>query len=642
MKEMKTKDEHIGNAPCRALFLLILLVLPVHAHDLKRRNRKPTKAALAIKQARQQLDAAKKKTAHECCAKPACDACALHKGGCACGVQVRAGQGACGECVESWQAGFGNIKQVKNVVLLPTVTLTDEEKLARVTELVLARNTLNEAKRVLASEGRFNCCTRGGCGSCALAGDCQCGTALVRQSGGVCGECLDGWHAGRGAFAGISPDEVKLAALEPAALTAMSQQGSGTSWQPATSPVNGWRGRAGAWSSWSWMAHGQLFISANHQAKPRGVTKAESQNWLMLMAQRQAGRGALQVRGMFSAEALTLPHGGAPQLFQTGETYRRRPIIDAQHPHDAVMELAASYALPLGESTSLEVYGGPVGEPALGPVAYMHRASARENPASPISHHLMDSTHITHGVVTLGLKARWFKFEASAFRGREPDEDRLRVELGRLDSFSGRVWFAPTENWAAQVSYGRLQNPEVYHPGSLKRWTASLAYNRAFAQGYWATTAVWGRNREYDPTFGESYLANAYLLESNLDLFERHHVYTRLELADKQGLLASNIFRRPGLATEPSLGKSVSGEFLLTRLLHPDPNEIDPIIFTLQRRVGAFTFGGVRDVMVQKHWRLGVGADVTFYHARGLVAGIYGERPVSYRIFLRLRPNGLR
>ncbi len=615
---------------------LCLMWSPVHAHDLKRKNRKPTKAAPALKQTRRQLDAAKKQISHTCCAKPSCDACALRQGGCACGAQVKAGYGGCGECVESWQAGLGAIPQRKTISLQAAPQLTDEEKLQRVTELILARKSLNEAKQILQSENRYNCCIGGGCASCALTGDCQCGAALAKKTGGVCGECLEGWQQGRGAFAGISADEVKLAPMETLAMNAMAQQGSGTSQQPADSPVSGvtWRAR-----DWSLMAHGQIIVGLNHQPKPRGVAKAESQNWLMLMAQRSVGRGVLQLRGMLSAEALTLPHGGSPQLFQTGETYRNRPVIDAQHPHDAVMELAASYALPLSENTSLEFYAAPVGEPALGPMAYMHRASAREIPAAPLGHHLMDSTHISHGVVTAGWRARWFKLEASAFRGREPDEDRLRVELGKLDSFSGRVWFAPTANWSAQVSYGRLQNPEVFHPGSVKRWTASLAYSREFANANWAATAVWGRNREYDPTFNESYLANAYLFESTGSLFERNHFYTRLELADKQGLLVSNIFRRPGLATEPRRVSAESFSFLRSSLAHPDPNEIDPFVYTLLRRVGAFTFGGVRDLIVQDRWRLGIGADLTLHHSSGLVERIYGTRPVAYRIFLRWRLN---
>jgi hypothetical protein len=410
--------------------------------------------------------------------------------------------------------------------------------------------------------------------------------------------------------------------------------GSGTGLQPASSPMFAWHWMPGEWMG---MAHASIKAGFNHQGGARGVGKAESQN----------GRGRLMLRGMMTAEPLTTPHGGFPQLFQTGETYRQRPIIDAQHPHDLFMELAASYTIPLAEKVSLQFYGGPVGEPALGPVAFMHRLSAIENPAAPLSHHWQDSTHITHGVVTAALTAGKFKLESSLFHGREPDEDRVGLDMGALDSHSFRLWYTPAPNWAAQVSWGKLKNPETVHPGELKRLTASLAYNQPLARGNWASTLVWGRNNEYDPFFNERYSSNAYLFESTVNFADRNHLYTRLELLDKQGLLVQNIFGRPGLATDPLRFaeqplKHRYRPARLTAALHPDPNEIDPFLYNLWRRVGAFTFGGVRDVAVNKHFRLGLGADVTFYHKTGLVTAIYGERPVSYHIFLRVRPNWLR
>jgi hypothetical protein len=215
--------------------------------------------------------------------------------------------------------------------------------------------------------------------------------------------------------------------------------------------------------------------------------------------------------------------------------------------------------------------------------------------------------------------------------------------MGKLDSHSFRVWYTPAANWAMQVSWGRLKNPETVHPGDLKRATASLSYNKPLPRGNWASTAVWGRNDEYDPFFKERYHTNAYLIESTLNLAERNYFYTRLELLDKQGLLVQNIFRRPGLATGPRLARAdIEAASNPNIVLHPDPNEIDPYIFNLWRRVGAFTFGGVRDLFVNRYARVGLGADVTFYHKTDLVSLVYGERPVSYHIFLRFRPNWLR
>ncbi|HVG19302.1 MAG TPA: hypothetical protein VNI02_09620, partial [Blastocatellia bacterium] len=146
----------------------------------------------------------------------------------------------------------------------------------------------------------------------------------------------------------------------------MTAIGSGTSLMPASAPGYMWHWMKGDWMI---MTHGELKLGLNHQGGPRGINKAESQNWLMLMAERRVGGGSLMLRGMFSAEPWTAPRRGFPELFQTGETFGGRPIIDAQHAHDLFMELAASYTHPLSENVSIHLYGGPVGEPSLGPVA---------------------------------------------------------------------------------------------------------------------------------------------------------------------------------------------------------------------------------------------------------------------------------
>src|SRR5215813_5519776 len=250
---------------------------------------------------------------------------------------------------------------------------------------------------------------------------------------------------------------------------------------------------------------------------------------------------------MFSAEPWTAPRRGFPQLFQTGETFEGRPIIDAQHPHDLFMELAAAYNIRLSEHVTLNFYGGPVGEPALGPIAFMHRPSATENPAAVLGHHWQDSTHIAHGVFTAGVTAWRFRVEGSVFRGAEPDENRKDIELGKLDSWSGRVWFTPTPDWTMQVSYGHLTHPELLEPGDLNRVTASIHHNRKWADGNWASSLIWGRNHEMH---GNS---NAYTFESTVNFKDKNYVYTRLELGDKNGLLQDNIWDRAGLVPARSI-----------------------------------------------------------------------------------------
>ena len=399
---------------------------------------------------------------------------------------------------------------------------------------------------------------------------------------------------------------------------AMAAIGSGTSLMPASSPAHMWHKTAGDWLI---MAHWDLKLGFNHQGGPRGVNKAESQNWLMLMAERQfQGGGTLMLRGMFSAEPWTTPNRGFPELFQTGESFEGRPIIDAQHPHDLFMELAVSYTVPLSERVSVHLYGGPVGEPALGPVAFMHRASAAENPAAPLGHHWQDSTHIVHGVFSAGVTAGRFRVEGSIFRGAEPDEDRTDIEMGKLDSWSYRVWFTPTREWSLQYSHGRLTNPESLEPGDLTRDTASVSYNRQWHSGNWASSLIWGRNSE---SHGDS---NAYLLESTLTLAEQNHLYGRIELADKIGLLQENIFGRAG--TVDDHGHSVSSE--------TDEHESDAERWF---RVAAFTFGGVRDFIATSKLRMGIGADATFYKVPSGLKPVYGSSPTSFHLFLRLRPG---
>ena len=356
------------------------------------------------------------------------------------------------------------------------------------------------------------------------------------------------------------------------------------------------------------MAHGNLFLTYNQQGGPRGAGKLESSNWLMTMEEHSLSRARLQLRQMWSAEPLTAPHPGFPLLFQTGETYHGVPLVDHQHPHDVFGELAARLDVPLNDSVSWFLYGGPAGEPALGPVAFLHRPSAGENPAAPLGHHLQDSTHISYGVVTSGLVlAKKIQLEASAFNGREPDEKRYDFDIGALDSWAVRGTGALGKNWTASYSYGHLVHPEAAEPGDLDRQSASLMYTRSMTRGYWASSLIWGRNhREIDGVN-----RNSYLLESTLNFAEKNYAYTRLELVDKDELNLP----RPG-ATAPITGAPL------------------PVY-----RIGAFTFGGVRDLVHNRKGQIGLGADLTFYSKPAVLDPFYGNSPVSLHVFLRFRPG---
>ena len=371
--------------------------------------------------------------------------------------------------------------------------------------------------------------------------------------------------------------------------------GSGTAWEPASVPEHDWmlmRGR------WELMAHDVIFADYNQQGGPRGEGKAESVNWGMLMEQHRLGKGTLLLRQMFSAESLTSPHPGFPELFQTGETYHGEPLVDHQHPHNVFAELSALYTLPLSEKISWELYGGPSAEPALGPVTYIHRTSASELPLAPLSHHLQDSTHTSFGVVTTGLVIDRIKLEGSAFNGHEPNEERWSIQPAALDSWSVRGSVAPDRNWTAQYSIGHLDHPEALEPWNQWRETASVEYNRPLAAGNWATTLVWGRVHQ----IGTGIHLNGYLLESTLNFLRRDYVFTRMELVDKNELFPP--------AEQPSY------------------------------RIGAYTFGGTRDLVQTRAYQLGLGADVTVYSKPAALDAAYGNYPVSFQIFLRVRPGG--
>ncbi len=371
--------------------------------------------------------------------------------------------------------------------------------------------------------------------------------------------------------------------------------GSGTGWQPASVPEPEWMLMRGGWEL---MAHGVIFADYNQQGGPRGEGKAESVNWGMTMEQHGLGRGTILFRQMFSAESLTSPHPGFPELFQTGETYHGAPLVDHQHPHNVFAELSALYLLPLSKKISWELYGGPAAEPALGPVTYIHRTSASELPLAPLGHHLQDSTHTSFGVVTTGFVIERVKLEVSAFNGREPNEQRWSIQPAALDSYSGRVSVAPARDWTAQYSVGRLEHPEAAEPGSQWRQTASVEYDRHLAAGNWATSLVWGRVHK----IATGANLNGYLLESTLNFLRRDYAFTRLELVDKDELF-------PQAAVHPAY------------------------------RIGAYTFGGVRDLVQNRAWQLGLGADVTFYSTPAALDAAYGNGPVSFQIFLRVRPG---
>jgi len=305
---------------------------------------------------------------------------------------------------------------------------------------------------------------------------------------------------------------------------AMTREASGTSWQPDSAPMDGLHLMAGQWMV---MVHGDATLVHDDQGGPRGDRKTFSQSMLMGMASRPVGdHGTLGLRAMLSLDPL-MGKSGYPLLFATGETANGHDeLVDRQHPHDLFMELSASYSYDLGKGRSLYLYGGLPGEPALGPPTFMHRISGLDDPEAPIGHHWFDSAHITFGVVTAGYSQGPWKIEASAFKGREPDQHRWDLESPKLDSWSVRGFWNPSATLSFQLSTGHIHSPEQLNPNrDEQRTTASVSYNRPLGEGgNWATTIAWSRKDERPGP-----ALTGWLGETSLRVRDRHILFARAE-----------------------------------------------------------------------------------------------------------------
>lgn len=390
-------------------------------------------------------------------------------------------------------------------------------------------------------------------------------------------------------------------ASDPFIAALLQHADSGTSAEPESTPAPMLMTRA---DGWMLMLHGLGFLTDQQQTGPRGDDKLFSTNWLMGMAQRPWGPGRLTLRAMFSLEPATVTGRFFPELFQTGETAFGRPIVDGQHPHNFFMELAALYDLRLGSHGLFSLYAAPMGDPAIGPAAYPHRASAAEDPLAPLGHHLEDSTHIAADVLTLGLTERALRLEASVFHGREPNEFRWDLQSGKLDSYSWRLTASPAPDWSGQVSWAHIHSPEVLNPSEDQiRLTASLMVNRRLASGNWANTVLWGRTR----AVGGGNVMNGYLLESSLG-WNRNHVWTRIENVDR------------------------STDLLLAGAPQP-PTFAERFL----ARVQAYSLGYDRGLPSPPWFSAALGAQWTFYDTPPNLRVFYGTHPQGLAAFLRIR-----
>jgi hypothetical protein len=392
----------------------------------------------------------------------------------------------------------------------------------------------------------------------------------------------------------------------------MERMGSGTTWIPDAVTMPNRRRMLGDWMI---MAHGFAFAQYDKQTGERGDDQFGSLNWAMLMATHDLAGGRFQARTMLSLDALTVTSRGYPLLLQSGESFDGEPLHDRQHPHDFFMELGALYQRSIAKSLALSFYAAPSGEPALGPVAFMHRPSAMDNPTAPIGHHWQDATHVSFGVLTAGLFTHTWQLEGSLFNGREPDQRRWNFDPIRLDSYSGRITVNPSAHWSFAGGYGYIKSPEALSPSeSMHRITASVQHGTSLARGgQVASTIIWGANKNgTSPT-----LSNSFLFETEAILDRRNTLFGRTEFVQKSAedlVVADPSVTRGGV---PLPGFPADQHF----------------------NVGTAQLGYIREI-ARTHWAtIGLAAAATLNFVPSTLEPYYGSKtPVGTLIFLRLRP----
>lgn len=382
----------------------------------------------------------------------------------------------------------------------------------------------------------------------------------------------------------------------------MTQEGSGTSWIPLAAPMPAKHFSTGHWNG---MFHGNLTIRYTRQGSPPAVRHDKGMSlpsMFMASIARPTGRSSgIAFRIMTSFDRITEGGDGYPLLFQTGETWKGKPLVDRQHPHDLFGELSATYSSRLGRQWGWFVYAGYPGEPALGPSMYLHRLSSLESADAPLGHHWQDATHVSFGVATSGVSyKRTIRLEASVFTGREPDENRFDFDTPRFDSYSGRFSFNPHPFLSSQISFGYLRGPETLHPeDDVSRLTASILHHLPLAENqWWSNTFVWGQNNE-----DHASLQNSFLIESAV-MMNRISVSVRGEYIEK---------------LRGDLGFGAAAD----EIAH----------------IGSFSFGALYSVAKVAGIDCGIGGQYTAYSFPDNMAILYGDHPRSFEIFLRFRPE---
>lgn len=388
----------------------------------------------------------------------------------------------------------------------------------------------------------------------------------------------------------------------------MNRNGSGTAWLPDEAPMYGYMLHS---KKWMYMIHGNLFLRYNNQdiarSGSRGAHKFDAPNWVMGMGQTAIGKkGLLRFSAMISFDRLIMGGDGYPLLFQSGETWKGKPLVDRQHPHDLFAELSVGYTYALNKDLDVFGYIGYPGEPALGGTAFMHRPSSLYNPDAPLGHHWQDATHITFGVATVGLRYKNFKLEGSSFTGREPDEDRYNFDKARFDSWAVRLSYNPTKELSLQVSQGYVKSPEPLQPDEdVRRSTASVIHAKRFGKDAMLNSAiVWGYNR-----IDKDHKEHSFLAESAFS-WKKNAIYGKYEFVEKS-------------TDELVLDEHVYG--------HHGKFPVSALTLGLNRKI--FTLGKTD---------FSIGTQATLYMPEKPLESLYGSNPWAYQVFVRVSPGLMR
>lgn len=606
--------------------LLFGILNPLFAHEDDKKPKTPSKAVGDLKRARIAMDAYRarlqKEGHYSCCMKPpvgskvdGCDSCARVSGSCHCGANLVAGKGVCGECFGAWKFGkgsshFGKV-EVKSLKVLASDFQKVEGTLAPdvAPEMKVYLEAMTKAKRTLIAEKRYSCCVgRSGCDECAHETYCGCGVNLAKDLAskptepkrGICAQCLDGQHAGQGRLGEV--DLATLVVMPPdddmrmrGALGAwsMNREASGTSWIPESSPMYARMNLSGRYRV---MQMGLGFAGYTDSGGKKGERQFLAPTQYMLMGQRETGGGTLSLRGMLSLDALLMPHTGYPNLFQIGENLHGTPLFNRQHPHDLFMELGISYSKKIKDRVRGFLYLAPVGEAPLGPAAFQHRPSAWDNPLSPLTHHWLESAHISSGVLTAGLTmgSQW-KLEGSLFTGRETDDDRYRLDTIHLDSRAVRLSYNPSPKWSFQTSFASVHHPDPLSADSQERFSLSGHYNQAYANGdNIAVLLGYGLTRSVGES-SKGLLLEASYRQKRTTWFSR---FESVEPHEAAGIPAGGI------------GKL---------------------------SVRKWSFGGVYNFMQNRKTEQGLGAAFDLYSLSSNLTPLYGNNPFAFTLFYRLR-----